>query len=184
MCVLNLCWFMTVDYNSVLHQCLSAGHINNYWQNSSCQIKLTDGRWGGGVPHVQSSLSEISSHYSQKLIKYKTDAIYHGAQLRNRTHASGEMSARAFIYTFHTLSWMFPAHLRRPVDGRRICCEVHRSRHTEKWAAGRKSACSDNKKRLIYTFQRSLLLTKSWKVLFWTSNFLLYQKHRHKKAFC
>ncbi len=46
MFVLNLCWFMTVDYNSVLHQCLSAGHINNYWQNSSCQIKVTDGRWG------------------------------------------------------------------------------------------------------------------------------------------
>lgn len=37
---------MAVDYNSVPRQCLSAGHINNYWQNSSCQIKLTDSRWG------------------------------------------------------------------------------------------------------------------------------------------
>lgn len=72
--------------------CINVSHINNYWQNSSCQIKVTDG-WGGGIPHVQSSPSQTSSYYSQKRIKYKTDTIYHGAQLTSGVPSTVDMFA-------------------------------------------------------------------------------------------
>lgn len=106
---MNLCWFMTVDYNSVLHQCLSAGHINNYWQNSSCQIKVTDGRWGAVSHAYNPAYQRPHLIIPKSLLNIKqTPFITTGCMHQEKCQLG-------FIYTFYTLSWMLPAHLWHPI---------------------------------------------------------------------
>lgn len=105
---------------------------------------------GGGVPHVQSSLSATSSHYSQKLIKYKTDTIYHSVQPDNRMHTSPEMSARGFIYTFYRLCGCCQLTSGRPVG----------STENLSWRYKKVHIATTNKD--LFTLFNGLLLIKGW----------------------